>query len=310
MYNEAFKRQFIKDDTTNKNFDKFMPRYFETIEKYEKEYGKDLCNFNVQEIENYFLGLSTASFERCQNIKAQFIKYSQYCLERNMVDDNQIHWQEIDGEYIKRILNQGKINGQLVTKEQLLMDLMRLDNASDMFIVLSIFEGICGNKYKDLHHLDIKQFYEKNGKYFVKLKDKNIEISQKLYDLAFESASCYLNYPITLGAKREVRLNKEDPWVLKRAANSTVDDENTNIHRISNRLAAIRNIYSLPYCTQSALMTSGRLHCLYVWSDYGKRDIEDVLNEHFEEITMLYGRIQVKSALIDKYKQLYGEKED
>ena len=307
MYNEALKKQFIKDDTTNKNFDKFMSRYFETIEKYENEYGKDLANFNIQEIENYFVGLSSSSYERLQNIKSQFIKYCQYCQERNLIEDNQIHWQEVDGEFVRRTLNLGKLNEQLVTRKQLLKDLKQLNNASDVFLVLGIFEGLCGNKYADFHHLSTSQFIEKEGKTYVKLSDKVLEISRTLYDTAFESADCYERIPDSLDAKKNFPLNKEDPYVIKRGANSLVDSEETNLHNISKRLAAIRVHFDMPYCTQSSLMNSGRLHYLYTHSDNGKKDIGLVLAENYDILTKIYGRIQVKSALIDKYKQLYGE---
>lgn len=306
MYNEELKKQFIKDDVTNKNFDKFMTRYFKTIEKYEEEYDKDLSNFNIQEIENYFMGLSTSSYERCQNIKSQFIKYSQYCQERNMIEDNQIHWQEVDSDFLKRTINIGKLQSQYVTRTQLLKDLNRLNNVSDIFIILAIFEGICGNRYKDFYHLSLDQFEIKDGKAFVKLQDKTLEISNKLYDLAIESANCYERIPNNISARRYSRLNAEDPWVIKRAANSVVDTEAANFHNVSLRLTHLKRHFGLPYCTQTALANSGRLDYLYRLTKSEKKDVTVVFKEHFEDITKIYGRIQVKGDLIEKYNELYG----
>lgn len=309
MYNEELKKQFIKDDVTNKNFDKFMTRYFKTIEKYEEEYHKDLSNFNIQEIENYFVGLSTASYERCQNIKSQFIKYSQYCQQRNMIEDNQIHWQEVDGDFLKRTINVGKLEGQYVTRERLLKDLNQFDNASDIFVVLGIFEGLCGNNYKDFYHLSIDQFKIKNDKVFVELKDKTLEVSYKLYEIGLESSKCYERIPNVINSKKITKLNAEDPWIIKRAANSVTDTEAAHFHNFSLRLARLRRSYGLPYCNQMALINSGRLDFLHRIIGNEKKDVAKVLKENFDEITRIYGRIQVKGNLIEKYKELYESEE-
>lgn len=307
MYNEALKNQFIKDDCTNKNFDKFMARYFETAAKYEEEYNKDLCNFNIQEIENYFLGLSTSSIDRCQNIKAQFIKYCQYCQERNLIDDNQIHWQEVDSEFLRRTLNIGKLNEQLITRKKLLSDLNQLNNASDMFIILGIFEGLCGNLYKDFYHLDIKQFKKKSNKIILKLEDKELEVSDKLYELACESADTYERIPNFIDAKKNNKLNPEDPWVLKRSINSRFDNINNHMHNLCKRIASIKKDFEFPYCTQAGLMNSGRLYYMYKLSENNKIEPEQVLKKNFDKITERYGRIQVKGTIIKQYKQLYME---
>lgn len=309
MFNEALKRQFINDDATNRNFDKFMARYFETIAKYEEEYDKDLCNFNIQEIENYFVGLSTSSLERCQNIKAQFIKYCQYCQKRNLIDDNQIHWQEVDSAFLKRTLNIGKLNGQLVTRKQLLKDLDQLNNASDMFIILGIFEGLCGNMYKDFYHLDIKQFKKKSGKIILKLEDKELEVSEKLYELALESVDTYIRIPNDINAKKVAKLNPEDEWVIKRSINAQYDDEISNMHNICKRIAALKRDFEFPYYTQAGLINSGRLYYMYKLSDNNKIEPEHILKQYYDDITKCFGRIQVKGNVIEQYKQIYLEEE-
>lgn len=305
MYNEALKEQFIKEDTTNKNFDKFMARYFKTVEKYEDEYHKDLCNFNIQEIENYFVGLSTSSLIRCQNIKAQFIKYSQYCLERNMVADNQIHWQEVDSIFLKRVINIGKRMNQFVTRKELLEDINILNNSSEAFIILGIFEGMGGNKYSDFYHLETEQFFESKGKKYIKLENNELEISDVLYELAFESATSYVRIPHSYECSKVVKLMNE-PYVIKRAINSTTDSLVTNLHNISLLLNRVKNDYDFHYCTLSALTNSGRLDYIHKLVLNDKKDVKTVVKNHISEIVERYGRIQNKSDIINDYNALYN----
>ncbi len=310
MYNEEFKIQYLKDDTSNKNLSKFMPTLFETIAKFEEEYQKDLCCFNIEEIGNYFTSLSTSSVNRCLNIRSQFIKYSVYCEERNMVEDHQIHWEEADKQFIESCVNYGKQINELVTRDELLKVLNRLPNARDKFIPLAIFEGICGNRYRDFLYLTENNFSVKKDNCIVKLQDKKIEVSKQLYYYAQESAETYLLYSDGFPNGRKV-FDENDKRIIKMNKNVTVDFENSEIaylHKISNILSKIKAITEKPFISQSALVNSGRLHYINIHKP-SNISVYDYVSQNREMLTDLFGRIQTVEGVVNQYNILYGEEE-
>lgn len=306
MYNEEFKMQYLKDDSSNKNLTTFMPKIFDTIGKFEEEYNKDLCNFNIEEIENFFTGLSTSSINRCLNIRSQFIKYCVYCEERNMIDDHQIHWEEADRQFIINCINYGKRLEELVTRDDLLKLLNRLENGRDKFIPLAIFEGICGNRYRDFVDLTLNSFVENKGNYIIKLKDKEKEVSKQLYYYAEEAATTYVLYSEKFPNGRRV-FAEDDNRVIKINKNSNLDfrfEELAYLHRISNILSSIKSKTGKGFITQSALVNSGRLYYINTHKSINT-SIFDYISQNRKLLSDLFGRIQSIEGIVEQYKILY-----
>lgn len=307
MYNEEFKMQYLKDDSSNKNLNNFMPTIFEKIGKFEEEYNKDLCNFNIEEIENFFTSLSTSSINRCLNIRSQFIKYCIYCEERNMIDDHQIHWEEADRQFIINCINYGKRIEELVTRDDLLKTLNHLENGRDKFIPLAIFEGICGNRYRDFVSLTLDNFTVKKDKYIINVNGHKKEVSKQLYYYAEEAAESYVLYSERFPNGRKV-FNDSDNRVVKISKCSKLDyqfEELAYLHKISNIISSIKNKTGKGFITQSALVNSGRLYYIYV-NKPKDTDINSYISKNRKKLSDLFGRIQSIKAIAEQYNILYG----
>lgn len=311
MFNEEFKMQYIKDDSSNKNFANFMPSLFETIAKYEEEYQKDLCCFNIEEIGCYFTGLSTSSVARCLNIRSQFIKYSVYCEERNMIDDHQIHWEEADKQFIINCINYGKQMEELVSRDEVLKTINGFPNPRDKFLPLAIFEGICGNRYRDFLNLTMRNFSEKNGKYTVRLENKTVEISKQLYYYAEEAAETFSLYSDGFPNGRKL-FDENDKRIIKMSKRSFVDYDNQEmayLHKISNMLSSIKNRTEKSFMSQSALVNSGRLYYINIHKP-SNEDTFNYVSQNRELLSDLFGRIQTVEGIVNQYNIVYGENKE
>lgn len=307
MYNEEFKKQFIADDANNKNFEKFMPTFFESIAKYEEEYNKDLCNFNIEEIRNYFTSLSTSSINRCMNIRSQFIKYSAYCEERNMVNDHQIHWEEADRQFVLNCINFGKVKSELVLRETLLRTINKFENARDKFLPLAIFEGVCGNMYSDFRELTMDDFLPNGEKYDLILPNRTIDVTKQLYYYAEESSESYVLYSERFQKGRAI-FDTNDRRIIKRnklASDTVADPGMSFLHKISNMLSKIKVNTGEAFFSQSALVNSGRLYYIYTHKEPGQKPY-DYISLYRDMLTDRFGRIQSISGVVEQYEMLYG----
>lgn len=304
MYNEAFKNQYIEDNTDYREGKKLLPMMFNTIEMYEERYEKDLCNFTLPEIQNYFNGLATSSIARCLNIRSQFIKYSQYCQERGLIKDNQIHWQEVDRQFLNKCINVGKLDLEHVTREELLKMLGKLPNPSDKFVILGIFEGICDHGYHDFHHMSMIQFNKTKDGIWLNLTRGALSVSQQLYDFALESSETFVRYTENSSDGRKV-YNPNDSYVVKVKANAKEDTFYSWMRMISNMLTKVKKDMDAPYVTQSALTNSGRLDYIKQNLKEGE-DVREYIVKNREQLEYRHGVIQNVSDLVEQYNNYYG----
>lgn len=303
LYNAELKNQYIADDTTNRSTQILLPLMFATITDDEKRLGKDLSNFTIADISEYFHGLATASIARCLNIKAQFVKYSQYCQQKGLITDNQIHWQEVDRDFLMQCINYGKYQRQLVTREELVQVTDSLLNPSDRFVVLGLFEGICGNFYSDFRNLHMYQF-EPNpkGGYLLFVGGRTLEVSELLYEYAKESADTYVVY--TKEGKEKKVYAESDPYIIKQRSNSTSDSYNAFMRVISNKLSKLKKECEEPYFTQASLTNSGRIAYIHEHLNVGE-DVEEYIKAHKAELIERFGYYQRLSELVEQYNELY-----
>ena len=304
-YNKEFKEQYIKDDIFNRSTETLLPYLFTSIADDEKRLNKDLCNFSIVQIEDYFLGLATSSISRCLNIRAQFVKYSQYCMQRGMIRDHQIHWLEVDRDFIKRCINYRKYRRSFVTRENLI-DILEnhVLNPCDRFVSLAIFEGVCGNSYMDLNGLTMDNFEYKNGKYWITVCDRTLQISELLYEYAKESADTFVLY--CKDGKEKHVYDHRDSCVVKRKTNCITDDEHSFMRNISNKLSKLKHDNHNPVFAQTPLLNSGSVHFIHDSIQNGE-NVEDFIRSHKEEIVNRFGYYQTLEELVEQYELLYSE---
>ena len=180
MFNEETKRRFIAE----RNDEVILPvnyliREFNEVAAIEEKLQKDLCDFTLYEIKEYYKMLNTSSVNRLQVLTSQFSTYTQWCLQQNLVKDNQNHFLELKGGY-NDCINVALLNEKIVSRETVLKWANECINAKDAFILLALFEGICGKEFCEIVNLRPEDV---NGNIATLCDGRSIEISKELISL-------------------------------------------------------------------------------------------------------------------------------
>lgn len=110
-----------------------LKTYFNNVKPFEKEYGKDICDFVATEIITLYKSFGTSSINYLTVMNSQYSKYTDWCLNEHLVKDNQNHFREIDQDTLASCLNKIRMKAMVVSEEDCTVILMRFK----MFLINS-----------------------------------------------------------------------------------------------------------------------------------------------------------------------------
>lgn len=255
MYNEKQKTEYIKlrqSKMGSTDITKVLNNYFSKVEPMEEELGKDLCEFNKNELLKYYKSLHSKSLETLMGIHSQFRIYTAITTGN---DD------EFTSITYKQLKNCVAWNNEFVTRDELLKALNSLDNVGDKFIVLALFEGICGNMMQYLSVFSAENLHKKKSCFIFNIngETKEFEVSKKLYMFAEEAINEYNYY----SDSRSLMYNIKDKRALKSMNNSSgSNNESVRYHNLTNRLLKIQKQLGLKVISRKGLTESGRLNLI------------------------------------------------
>lgn len=273
MYNAIQKERYLKARTEDgfTSIRRSSQFFFAITETMEERLDKDCSCFTVTEIKDMYASFMSHSIDSLKTINSQLKNYTSWCIKENLVPDNQNHYFELDDKEFYEALDRSLIDIMFISREDLLKLLPRIPNVSDQFLVLALFEGLYGKHFSDFHELTMAQF-EGNR---VDLGERTLEVSDKLLELAEESAHEYTRYDYDRVALRGYR--KTDPSIIKYGDNAKADvTEKRTMRNIQARLAKLEEEFGKVigfYC----LRNSGRV-------DFIKRKIAESGNTNLEEV--------------------------
>ena len=212
MYNTEIKQKYLDESIDrNANLNVLGVRAFNQIEEYERELDKDCCNFTIKEIIIYYQRRCSTSLDSLNTLNSIFKGYTNWCLQRNMLDDNQNHYLEVNADILNNCLNYGMVNDKIISRKDLLFIIKDFVNASDKALLLAIFEGICGNNMSELVNLKCEDIKKTKGTYIATLcSGRKLEISKELYNYCVQSQECYSHYAYNPKGIYERPYNPED----------------------------------------------------------------------------------------------------
>jgi len=255
MYNQEIKQRYLDDIDSSDQTKKIISTYFIKSEEVETILGKDISCFNLSEIIGYYKSLNTASVNYLATINSQLLNYTTWCQSNGIVIDNQNHYREVDKRIYEECINKYYVSKKYVSRE----DLFELINRStvdigDKFLLLALFEGICGNKYIELRNLYPKDFKKNVVKLYT---GRSFEVSRELINLALESADEF-TYRTSNGKKRSYDLRD------KRCLKFTEIDLNEakEVFSIIRRLERINKYEQTYFVGSKELKESGRIHLI------------------------------------------------
>lgn len=298
MFNEDLKLRYL-DESEGRyvGIRYYMNNQFTKIEDTEERLGKDLCNFTVTDILDYYRTLCTSSLSYLIAINSQFKMYTQWCQSQNLVYDNQNHYDELDHEVLTTCVNYGLSQLQIISRDDLLSAITMLDNPSDAFLCLALFEGICGLRCEELLHLYVNDFHDG----CVDLcSGRRLPVSLKLESLAIDSATTYEYFTFNdLGNPKGACYDLSDNRVIKRFRNATTcSSEHHNLYR---KLVKIKNAIGSEAISAGLLQESGRIDMIKSIMKNKNQSIEECIKNN-PEIAYRYGNIHS----IPMYLKQYG----
>lgn len=249
---EEMKKFYIQENLTrNITLDKVVTPKFNKCKPFEKQYGKDLCCFNAQEIVEMYKSFFMSSYDMLALTHSHFKLYTEWCVSKGYTNIN--HFIEIYPETLQSCLNLKALCDMICDdRNRLLYEINKLSNPSDKFLVLAIFEGVCGKGYTDLNIITADHVCEKRSMIL------DYCVSQELVYLALESAKEYYYY--TLEGRR-VPYKQDDPRVIKDLYNVFSTSEKVASQRIRMKLQRIQILFDgCPLYTRAGLTESGRMY--------------------------------------------------
>lgn len=300
-YKGSNKQEFIIEVMPrNPNLERILTYEFATLKSYEKELGKEVSNFTVKEILDYYKLLFSHSVDTLVSLNGRLRAYAEWSLRHNLVKDNQNHFEEITPELLNQCVNQGFYDQGIVSRSDLLVQIRRFKNYCDKFLVLGIFEGLQGKGMCDFWDLTIDDF---EGNIVTLKTNRKLVVSDELVSYARKSSEEYDFYSVSgSGETQDFRFKEGDERIIKAMWNTVVPKETDTIlaRRMLNKLCRLQKEYDVPY-TRVLLHESGRINMIKELQEENE-PWKDTWSRCQGELDYRYGKVVFR-----KWKMTYGK---
>lgn len=300
MYNEQFKETYISNkEYINMNLRNYLTCQFNKSAETEERLGKDLYDFTVNEIIDYYKSLFSGALETLLVLNSQFAQYTRYALARNLVKDSQNHYEELDNEILYTCVNIDLMKEKIMTRKEILNKASLMPNAFEKFLLLAPFEGISGNNFIEISNLSMENF---NGNEVHLCTGRVLTVSNELVRFAEEAAAeyQYMAYGKD-GSTIERKFRQSDFRIIKDMFNVYVSDEERDRIKVYHRYVKIREMHGICGASIKALNESGRLAMIKRFMKEDHTDAKTTILNHREIIEYTFGTIASMTRYLVKY---------
>lgn len=309
-YNNEIKHRYIdwkKSNTTTPEGS--LGRAFDICKPFEEKFGKDVYDFNQFEIIEMYKNYVWTSIDSLYNLNSRLALYGDWALSKMMVKTNINYFRVIDRQQLQQCIFQIIVEKSVITREQVLDLAKQLENPSDAFILLCLFEGICGKNNLEIALAESKNIVYKND-FNITMhvtdgeKERDVKISKELYNFALESDTTYAYSPLR-GDKIECINLVPTKYIINDCPGVWTEDLLNKGRRIRDRIARILKWLGTVGINKMSLINSGIIDYINTESEklgisgeeFLKKD--DGLRAAF--IKEQFGRNIVRSSFISKY---------
>lgn len=293
MYNEERKLQFLEERKSEVELSPNTEIWFESMEYFEKEYDRDICEWTTTEIIRYMKFMSTPRIQTLVIFKGSMSIYTDWCITNRLVTDNQNHFAELTTETLCQCIDFEKLKTLIISKEELLKNIRTLDNYSDQFIFMALFEGI---NSKNLINVGVSDL---DGNELRLYDGRTITISNELRHIILMAAEETTWVSMTI-SQRKYNYIPSDKII--RSIN--VKNPQTNMMLlIGGRFRSALKYMGLPSeISRKDIVESGRLDYIRRIMKEKNLSLDDVLHSDFRNvIETRYGKIQNLTTYINIY---------
>lgn len=303
-YNEELKKRYIKDKeqflTVTSNY---IDVQFRKASEVEYELDKDVSNWTIYEIVEYYKLLSMTSYESLICLNSIFSQYTQFCLENSLVKDNQNHYLECTREVLAGCINKSIFEKKIVPRVTVLKWIDELPNPKDQFILLSLFEYGKSKDFKDI--VNARQDNLNKETKTLNLTDRIINISDKLIDIIYNCQFEDTYYSITGKGVKKMPLI-DYGFIVKSYPNQNIDlsdfQKGRNIYIACQRIFDYLGIGQ--WMSPNSVAESGKL---YMIKERAKvldiTPIKYLYSDYIKEVENQYGCSIIRSVYKNKYSE-------
>jgi hypothetical protein len=307
LYNKELKLQFIKEKNQEAVLpNNYLERQFYKASSMERELDKDVSNFTVYEIIEYYKLLNLNVLESLIVMNSEFSMYTQWCLQKSLVSDNQNHFLEVTNDVLLVCLNKAVFNMKIISRETVLKWVEQLPNPKDQFVLLGLFEGLKGKDFCELARLRLEDIDDNIAHLCT---GRSIKLSDELIEIIEDCIKEDMYYSIT-GSEKKVTKLLDNGYIIKDYPNARMDVSDFQIGRkIYNGITRTLNYFdALKYMSANSISESGKLHMIKERArELGMTNKDYIFSNYMSEVENKFDSNIVKSLFWKKYEDFLSE---
>lgn len=325
FYNENIKERFL--DTMDSDLIKtFSTLLFRKSKDTEEIMGKDIYEMSEDELGEVLSGLSCSTANAVYGNVIKMEEYITWAIENGLRRNNLNPLNSIDKkEWSKNFVATYKNN--YFTREKIENMLDELANDTDKAILLALFEGIKGKGFSELFNLKPDDITEKDGVYWVSLKNDNgTERDLQISELLAQTLMNAHRQPEYFNKNGENRENgkhatspfEDSPYIFKKALRGTKKDERLTFTFITRKFLLFKQVFELPHLKAKHITDSGIMYYANELQRNGELSTKELneIGERFDTpFTYANGDNRYRNSTIlkdiieiDEFEELYGYK--
>jgi len=303
-YNKELKKRYLSEKEKYLSVpSNYIDVQFRKASEMEYELDKDVSNWTVYEIVEYYKLLNMTSFESLICLNSILSQYCQFCLENSLVRDNQNHFLECTKETLGNCINKAILDKKIVSRETIIKWVDELPNPKDQFILLSLFEFGKSKDFKDIVNASLDNLDSENK--ILKLTDRKVKISGKLVSIIH---SCKLEdtYYSISGKGIKIMPLVDHGFIVKSYPNQNMNlsdfQKGRNIYIACQRIFEYLGVGD--YMSPNSVAESGKLYMLKERAkELNMSSQEYLYSEYIKEVEIQFECAITKSIYIKKYSE-------
>lgn len=183
MYNEKQKDRYLQ--YKNDEYSRLLESVFSRSDDLECLYGKDICNFGYEEVQDLMHFLNLGTYQAVCFFFYSYSNYVDWCLSEGLVKDNINHFRDIGFDVLPSFINKKLLEERTWDRQKVLNFTTQLENARDRLFLLSCFEFGVGRGYEDFLNIEMGDVDEE--KLVLQLKTRNVKVTKEWVKIAHEA---------------------------------------------------------------------------------------------------------------------------
>lgn len=298
MYNEEIKKQFLEryEEESTRNV---YARIFYHSHLIEEGYGKDLYDFNIEEINDLMRSLNPLTKASARTSASMIRTYIDWAISRRQNNLNPLDL--VDSEWYESFLDDA--DSLYFTKDQIDEILSQCRNYQDAVIISLLFEGVSGKEVSELRNLKITDVNQNTNELTLHNNKKDEARTIKVSDQCIKFIMGAYNQKDYLKGNGDLDPDKkvykpthdliETGYIIKAAKTRTETIGAVTAHLIYQRLIGLSKYFDMPHLSKvKSIQQSGM-----IWM--AKKLIErdgELGKEQYIEICKHYNYATRKSA--------------